>query len=72
LRKGGNPTSDTDQKLSEKFADLKADGALMIVTITSIEKMDILENEMKTQPVLYKIFKELIDAHRLTLESGKR
>ena len=65
MRKGG---SGTDEKLSEKFANLKADGALMILNITSIEKMDILENSMKTQPELYKMFKELIDVHRQELE----
>lgn len=65
MRKGG---SDTDQNLSEKFANLKEYGALMILNITSIEKMNILENEMKTQPKLYNLFKELIDAHRQELE----
>lgn len=65
MRKGGNPPiSDTDQK----FYDIRGEGAAMIASITSIEKLDMLEEKMKTQPVVYNIFKELIDVHREALE----
>jgi len=63
-KKGGQP----DENLSEKFANLKADGVIMIMSITSIEKLDMLDNNMKTQPELYKIFKDLIEVHRQTLQ----
>ena len=63
-QKGGDP----DQKLSEKFANLKADGMIMIMSITSIEKLDMIDNKMKTQPELYEIFKDLIEVHRQKLQ----
>lgn len=63
-RKGGNPPISD----AEKFYDIRGEVAAMIATITSIEKLDMLEEKMKTQPVVYNIFKELIDVHREALE----
>lgn len=72
MRKGGNPPSVTNQQLRDKFNNLKGDGAVMIANITSLEKLDMMDNIFKEQqPMLHDIFKDLIAVRRETLQGKK-